>query len=171
MYLHGVVIGGEDSSGELATHEIYDPVMDQWSTAAPMPTPREHHAAAAVGGLIYVAAGRVHDPGFRNLATFEIYDPVMDMWITGPPVPTARSGIAAVAFNGRFYLFGGEGPSAIFRENESYDPATGMWTTNEPMPTGRHGIGAAVLGNDIYVVGGGPSPGFTFSGANERFTP
>lgn len=166
-------IGGVEMDGRLSdVHEVYDPAADRWERLADMPTPREHLAAAAVGGRIYVAAGRANG---RNLDAFEIYDVATDSWSEGPDVPTARSGVAAAALNGLVYLFGGEEISGFLRdtfdEAERFDPATGEWEAVEPMPTARHGLGAAVLDGSIYVVGGGPEPGFSFSGANERFRP
>lgn len=166
-------IGGVETGGDVSrVHEVYDPESDRWERRAPMPTRREHLAAGVIGGRIYVAAGRARG---RNLDTFEVYDAAADAWSEGPPVPTARSGVAAAVLDGRFYLFGGEEIFGFFKdtfdEAEGYDPASGHWDAVAPMPTARHGLGAAVLDGAIYVVGGGPEPGFTFSGANERFEP
>ena len=166
-------IGGVKSDGGVSRiHEVYDPGSGRWEQKAPMPTAREHLAAAAMEGRIYVAAGRSRG---RNLDVFEIYDVAADAWSRGSDVPTARSGVAAVILDGRFYLFGGEEIFGLFRdtfdEAERFDPGTGAWEAVARMPTARHGLGAAVLDGAIYVVGGGPEPGFTFSGANERFDP
>ena len=166
-------IGGVKSDGGVsAAHEVYDPASGHWERRSPMPTRREHLAAAAMGGRIYVAAGR---SGGRNLDAFEIYDVAADAWSQGADVPTDRSGVAALILDSRFYLFGGEEIFGLFRdtfdEAERFDPATGTWEAVARMPTARHGLGAAVLDGAIYVVGGGPEPGFTFSGANERFEP
>ncbi len=52
----------------------YDPQTNSWREWVPMPTPREHTAAATIDGKIYVAGGR---QGFlaTNLRTLEVYDP------------------------------------------------------------------------------------------------
>jgi hypothetical protein len=39
------------------------------------------------------------------------------------------------------------------------------------MPTPRHGLGAAVHAGRMYVISGGPTPGGSYSAANEVFTP
>ena len=68
-------------------------------------------------------------------------------------------------------LHGGESPSGTFGETESYEPLKNVWRSWARMPTARHGLGAAVLGKQIYVLSGGPTPGGSYSSANEVFTP
>src|ERR1700686_5240406 len=43
----------------LGTVEEYDPASNTWRARSPMPTPRNHAAAGAVNGKIYVIGGRV----------------------------------------------------------------------------------------------------------------
>jgi N-acetylneuraminic acid mutarotase len=151
------------------THEAYDPATDSWTQLAPMPTPRNHLGAAAVGGRIHAVLGRAD--GDFEMTTHEIYDATTDAWTTGPTVPTGRSGVAVLELDGYVYAFGGETfnePRRTFREAERFDPRTGQWDALPPMPTARHGLGAAAFGSDIYVISGGPGPGFTFGSANER---
>jgi N-acetylneuraminic acid mutarotase len=159
-------VGEDDSS--VGTHEVYDPATNRWTQLAPMPTPRNHHGAAALGDRIHVIAGRVGRS--FEMTTHEIYDPADDAWRAGPPLPTGRSGIAVVVRDGRIYVFGGETftePARTFDDAERFDPATGAWDVLAPMPTARHGLGAATVDGTIFVVSGGPGPGFTFSSVNE----
>jgi N-acetylneuraminic acid mutarotase len=100
-----------------------------------------------------------------------MYDPATGQWSRQADLPTARSGITASVLGGRIFVFGGEAPAGTFRENEAYDPASNSWEQNAPMPTARHGLGSAVVAGKIYVVSGGPTPGGSFSDANEVFTP
>jgi N-acetylneuraminic acid mutarotase len=134
-----------------------------------MPTPREHLAAAAFGGRLYVAAGRVG----ANTNAFESYDPASDRWTVLPAVPTGRSGLAAAILHGRMYVLGGEGnsatPTGVFEENESYDFASGTWRREPPMATPRHGIGAVTIGGRIYVPAGATVAGFGTVDTNEAF--
>lgn len=149
--------------------EEYDPAANTWRRRAPIPTPRNHHAAVAVAGKIYTFVGR---GGGRNINVTEIYDPATDTWTAGAPIPTARSGIAAAAVGGRIYVFGGElGRPTTYPENEMYDPATNTWSARASMPTPRHGLAAVTVGDRIYVTSGGPRPGGSFSNANEAFIP
>ena len=81
-------MGGLPGSRDLA---VYDPATDRWSSLPQMPAGREHLAAVALDGKLYVAGGRLG--GNRN--AFERYDPAANTWESLAPLPTARSGIAA----------------------------------------------------------------------------
>lgn len=164
-------IGGYDREANSAAVEVYDPVRNVWAGRAPLPTPRDHLAAATVNGKLYAIGGRVNGDYRRNLSVTEVYDPVADRWARAADLPTARSGIAASVVGGRVYVFGGEGAEGTFRENEAYDPAHDAWQVMAPMPTGRHGLGSAVVQGLIHVISGGPTPGGSFSDANEVFIP
>ncbi len=132
---------------------------------------RDHLAVGVVGGKLYAIGGRMDGNYGRNLALNEEYDPATDRWRSRAPMPTPRSGIAAAALGGKIFVFGDESTSGTFNQTESYDPAKDAWTTWTPMPTARHGLEAAVVGQSIYVISGGPTPGGSFSSANEAFTP
>lgn len=164
-------VSEEDAS--VGTHEVYDPETNSWERLAPMPTPRNHHAAGAVSGRVYVTAGREGEN--TRMTVTEVYDPATDSWSRAEPLPTGRSGVASAVQDGRFYVFGGEtfgsGDARTFDAAERYDPSTASWEQLPPMPTPRHGVGAAVLAGAIYVVSGGPEPGFHFGDANERLAP
>jgi N-acetylneuraminic acid mutarotase len=150
--------------------ERYDPEQDRWQPMPPLPTPREHLAAAALDGVIYVAGGRVGSLQ-SNLATFEAFDTRSLRWEMLPDMPTARGGIAAAAFEGRIHVLGGEAPTGTFDQNEAYDPEQRRWLPMAPLPTARHGLGAAVAGGRLYAIGGGIEPGFSVSAANEALLP
>ncbi len=167
--LHAV--GGYTRDGNTGAHEVYDPATDTWVTRAPMPTARDHHAAAALGGRLYAIGGRLNRQYSQNLSVTEEYDPAADRWARKADLPTARSGITAAVVGDRIYVFGGEAPAGTFRENEAYQPASDTWEAQAPMPTARHGLGSAVVDGRIYVLTGGPTPGGSFSDANEMFTP
>jgi N-acetylneuraminic acid mutarotase len=167
--LHAV--GGYTRDGNTGAHEVYDPATNTWSDAAPLSVPRDHHAAAAVAGRLYAIGGRLNRQHSQNLAVNEMYDPSTNQWTPKADLPTARSGVTAAALGGRIYVFGGEAPSGTFHENEQYDPETNTWETQAPMPTARHGLGSAVVDGKIYVLCGGPTPGGSFSDANEVFSP
>jgi N-acetylneuraminic acid mutarotase len=167
--LHAV--GGYNRDGNTGAHEVYDPATDTWSSRAPMPTARDHHAAVAFGGRLYAIGGRLNRQYSQNLAVIEEYDPAADRWIRKADLPTPRSGITAAVVGDHIYVFGGEAPTGTFHENEAYHPASNRWEAQAPMPTARHGLGSAVVDGRIYVVSGGPTPGGSFSNANEMFIP
>jgi hypothetical protein len=48
------------------------------------------------------------------------------------------------------------------------DLRTGAWSRLPDLPTPRHGLGVVAFGRDVDAIGGGPQPGLTVTGANER---
>jgi hypothetical protein len=130
-----------------------------WAPVAPMPTAREHAAAALeINGVIYVAGGSNGSaPGTSSpLKTLEGYQPSTDQWESLRNMHTARDGAAAVTgTDGRIYVIGGGGASGALSSVEAYDPAHDTWAPATPMNTPRVGLGA-VLGGDgqIYAIGG-----------------
>jgi hypothetical protein len=166
-----VVIGGVGEGNRLVDSiAVYDPGTGRWSSGTPLPTPRDHLAAAVIGGRVYAVGGRPLDPD-RNFTVNEQYDPAAGRWTAGPAMPTARGGIAATALAGSLHVFGGETSRRVFAEHEIYDVAAGRWRAAPPLPTARHGIAAAVVGGRIYVIGGGPKAGLAQTAVVEIFAP
>ena len=113
-----------------------------------MPTARNHPAAGAVAGKVYVIGGRLAAPnigGFvaSNTDVVEEYDSAANTWRVMNEMPTARSGHGWTTFQGAFYVAGGEMRDAhmdAIRDVEVFDPAIGDWYRLPPMPTARHGV-------------------------------
>jgi hypothetical protein len=132
-----------------------------------MAVPREHIAAVAAQGALYVFGGR--DAG-RNLDDVERYDPRVRRWSRQPSLIDARSGIAAAVVDGDPVVFGGEEltPGGVtIGSVEALDTGRRRWRRLPEMRTPRHGLGGAALGRRIYAIQGGPMPGLAFSGAIE----
>jgi N-acetylneuraminic acid mutarotase len=146
----------------LGTNEVFDTVTNSWTTLRPMPTPRNHHALAAIDGKVYAIGGRVgscFSAGWSsNVAVNEAYDLAADRWTARAPMPTARSGIAIAVVGGKAHVLGGEGWiedfGGVFRTHEAYDAAQNKWLRLTRMPTPRHGFAAATLDGKIYAVSG-----------------
>jgi hypothetical protein len=79
---------------------------------------REHIGAAAVGGKLYVIAGRASG---LNLDLVERYDPDTRRWKRLRPVQVPRSGFQAAVVGGRVVAVGGEQltPRATARSERS----------------------------------------------------
>jgi N-acetylneuraminic acid mutarotase len=57
------IIGGFDENGlSTTTVEVYDPIADKWTTAAPLPQPLDHTAVASYDGKLYVVGGGYLSP-------------------------------------------------------------------------------------------------------------
>jgi N-acetylneuraminic acid mutarotase len=143
-----------------------------------MPTPRNHPAAGAVGGKVYVIGGRLAAPnigGFlsSNTDVVEEYDPATNAWRAMTKMPTARSGHGWTTHQGRIYVAGGEmrdsHMDAVFRDLEVFDPAINDWYRLPPMPTARHGVNLAAIGNRLHAIGGHLA--FAATGERELHTP
>ena len=170
------VVGGSTSSGlglsgMTAVMEVYDPVANSWSTAAPMKTTRVGLAAAASGGKIYAFGGYGVTPGYsaRYLLTVEAYDPATNTWASTASMRTGRYGLAAVTTStGLIYLIGGKNESSVTpSSNEEYNWSANTSSYTTGLPSGQRPELAAVSmvnqGDIIYALGGG---GISFPHAN-----
>jgi N-acetylneuraminic acid mutarotase len=153
------VAGGRPPRG--GDFAVYNTASNQWTTLPALPTGRNHIAAAAIGGKVYVTGGRL-GAGFTSPMTnvLEVYDPVANTWSTRAPMPTIRGGINGIAVSDRLFVWGGEGPDGMFDQHEMYIPALDRWYRLEPMPVAVHGVtGAAFINGWIHMPGGGTSTG------------
>ena len=78
--------------------ELFDPVSNAWSSAAPMGTNRARHTA------VLLASGKVLVAGGHNfggvLSSAEVYDPATNTWTPAPSMANARYGhVAAERFS------------------------------------------------------------------------
>lgn len=145
----------------LGTHEVYDPASNSWSTRTEIPTPRNHAAAGAVNGRIYVVGGRVGSvfiPNANNIDLVEEYDPAADRWDLKAPMPTPHSASAWGVHDGRIYVAGGEIRHrdiwGAYTAVEAFDPKSNAWTRLPPMLMPRHGLAGDFIGNRFHLVSG-----------------
>jgi N-acetylneuraminic acid mutarotase len=142
----------------------YDTVADEWETLPALPEAREHCAAGAIDGILYIAAGRSGGiTGFRPSTI--AYDPTTRMYSQKTPITTPRGGVASAVLDGRLFVFGGEGNPAVgsngvFPNIEAYDPVSNSWEALPALDIPRHGYGAATLDGRIYLAGGATMQGF-----------
>ena len=159
------VIGGARDGKSVDSVARYDATMDQWTPLAKLPERREHCAAGAIGGKIYVGGGRVDGITTVEPKTWE-YDPEKDAWNQKAELDPARGGLAGAVLQNRLLVFGGEGnPAAtsngVYPDIDAYDPATDTWTQIGTMDVPRHGYGAGVVGDRVYLMGGAIKQGGT----------
>jgi len=159
------VIGGAREGKSVDSVAVYDATADSWKTLANLPEKREHCAAGAIGGKIYVGGGRLDGISGVEPKTWE-YDPAKDAWTQKADLEPARGGLAGAVLQNRLLVFGGEGnPAAmsngVFPDIDAYDPVTDTWTRIGSMDVPRHGYGAAVVGERVYLMGGAIKQGGT----------
>jgi N-acetylneuraminic acid mutarotase len=150
------VAGGRSSENEpcIKTLFVYDPVTNDWTRKADMPTRGCHGVQDNVLGHLYVYSLYTFIPQEPTL--FASYNPRTDKWVRRPiPQGAYQSWPAGGAVDDKFYLTGGIDASGhVNRVLQAYDPATRMWSTKSPMPTGRDGSFAAVFHGKLFVAGG-----------------
>jgi hypothetical protein len=120
FYVIGGRLGGR-FDGLQSRVDMYDPASRQWTSRAPMPTPRGGSAAGVIDGLVVVVGGEGNmAPG--NMGVFpqtELYDAVTDRWTTMKPMMTPRHGMGAAVIAGKLYvpaggtIDGGANPVAL----------------------------------------------------------
>ena len=130
----------------LATVEAYDPQTDSWQQVASMPRSSNFHAAAAVGGKIYVTGG--NSSGGDSVNSVCVYDPHADAWTPLANMSIARTGHASAAVGGKLYVFGGYGDEdyeGLLRTAEVYDPASDSWAEGTSLASKRISLVAVAL--------------------------
>ena len=155
-------IGGRtvDEQGNdvvIKTVEEYDPVKDNWTKKADMPTARCFLSTSVVDGKIY-AIGGFSKYVWNALSTVEVYDPVADTWMKCLDMPTRRGVLSTSVVNGKIYAIGGadiEGQPSLSTVEE-YDPVKNAWMKKSDMPTARGGLTTSVVNDEIYAMGGYP---------------
>ena len=168
-----IVIGsGQSERGLVTAALIYDPAMDAWSTsAASLPTPREHTAGFVHDGELYVVAGRMFAIG-SNEALVHAFDPALDAWRAVPPTMVPRGGHGVALLDGRAYAVGGETMERALDSVEVLDLADPTaWAASTPVPTRRHGHVVLAAGGRIWVIGGATVPSLGADATMESFAP
>jgi N-acetylneuraminic acid mutarotase len=149
------VIGGFNLNVTVVgTVEVYDPAMDAWTAAAPLPEPLHHANAASVDGKIYVV-GFLSGLGFSARGGAYVYDPGANTWSPRAAMPegTERGGAAVAAIGSKIYVAGGFRGTSV-ADVSAYDTAADAWELLPPLPEARdHLVGAAVDGV-FYAIGG-----------------
>ena len=163
--------GTEDPPSPYKLLEVFDFRTGTWSTAAPPPVGVHHVGAAAVGGRIYMAGGRLTHEDSSD--AFLAYGPASDRWTQLPDLPEGEmSSLGVVGVGGKVVVFGGDdevgwedGGGTVSPSAWAYDPETKRWTRLPDLHVERHAFAAAVAGNRVYAVAGSICPGLKPGGA------
>ena len=150
-----IVVGGQADGGLVAPTEVFD--GQSWEDAAPIPTPREHLAAASDGRALYAVGGR-ELAADKNSAALESYDPVADEWKRLPSMPTPAGSLGAAIVRGNLVAVGGEDPTDVIDEVQAYDLSTRKWSELPPVTTPRHGLAVVAINNVLYAIAGALAP-------------
>ena len=126
-----------------ATVEVYDPQADSWQRVASMPQGRCDHAAAAMGGKIYVSGGSINwEENDSSVSSLFVYDPRADAWTQLASMGNARRSHTSVTVGGKLYVGGGCAGADSW---EVYNPASDSWTEELSLTSARDFFEAVVL--------------------------
>ncbi|MGO4446399.1 kelch repeat-containing protein [Mycobacterium sp. 2YAF39] len=150
-----IVVGGQNDKQLVTQTEVFD--GNSWTSAADLPTAREHMAAVSDGVYMYTIGGRALSAD-DNMAAFERFDPEAGTWEKLPNMPTPRGSFGAALVDGRIVAVGGEEPTRVLPTVEMYDISTGKWSTQAPINTPVHGEVVAGVDTTVYTIGGADRP-------------
>jgi N-acetylneuraminic acid mutarotase len=163
------------------TNEVYNPVSDSWTTAAPMPNQAYGFASAVVDHKIYAISGLRAISYTNSLIpkTCQIYDPASNSWSLGKDIPTGVVFPSAAVTSGSIYpkaiyvIAGGYYASNPGPDNyvQVYDPIGNTWVSGTPIPTARVGLVATAVNDIIYAIGGQDRTTASYLTKNEQYTP
>lgn len=144
-----------DDQIDVDDHFVFTPGAG-WERAAPLPTARNSHAGAVLGGDLHIISGRTVADG--QTPAHDIYDTRTSTWRSGPAFPEPRGGIAAATLGGRIVAGGGEifEPGSV--GDTLYEFTDGAWLRFSTMPTPRHGHGFIAVNDTLYALGGARRP-------------
>ena len=148
--------GSTDGSSPNSLAMVYDPITDNWSYIASMPSNRWHPSVETDGTLIYIIGGK--SSGLMSSVTNTVwaYNPTTDSYTTKTAMTTARSHAFSCFHNGKIYVVGGSnGTTFNTTTNECYDIASDSWSSKTSLPTGRGDVEKApVIDGKAYFIGG-----------------
>jgi hypothetical protein len=150
-----VVAGGFDAGLALAEVDVFDPISESFTAAAPLARPRWFHGAAVVGDLFVVAGGQDTAGALTSVEIFDADDlspraaPSLAESRTLPSVVTRCDGSLLVVGG-----FAAEQPRA---SSETLDPTRATFSPPIPTDFGRFEQTAVTLPTCETVLLGGRS--------------
>ncbi|MCB1985216.1 MAG: galactose oxidase [Burkholderiales bacterium] len=136
--------------------EVYDPIVDSWSTTTPLPEGRHHAGIATLDGFLYIIGGFAKS-GFsvwHAVNTVYQFNPATQTWRERTPMLTARGALGVTVYQGKIYAIGGYDGKQNSGATEIYDPKTDTWSTAAPLMAPRDHLAVAVANSRIFAIGG-----------------
>ena len=110
-----------------------------------MPQTRYGHAAAAMGGKIYVSGGTTVEE--ERTSNVMVFDPQANTWTESASMGRARASHTSVAIRGKLYVFGGvaDADGGRTASVEAYDPISNTWAQVSNLSHAREGSVAVAV--------------------------
>ncbi len=154
-----LMVGGYNSSGYLASAELYNPATGIFTATGSLNTPRSAHTATLLNnGMVLIAGG---ENASGALASAEIYNPSTGTFsYTTTSLNTARYyHTTTLLASGQVLIAGGDGASGALASAELYDPTTETFTFTVSLNTARAWHTATLLNNGQVLMAGGENSG------------
>ncbi|XP_076314539.1 beta-scruin-like isoform X2 [Tachypleus tridentatus] len=158
------VLGGKDSSGNvIASVEMYEPELDQWTSLVSIPEPMMGSAVTNNEGLIYVVGGITtrKEKNQEGVLSNKIYcfDPLSNKWYQKTPLPCPRAFASATTQNKRIWIWGGaslsEGGALVSTTSvDILDPKKGRLEQHLTFDSPKHCLAVTKVGTQVFIIGG-----------------
>jgi N-acetylneuraminic acid mutarotase len=154
---------GEDRATDSNVHFVLDLSAltsgnAAWTSAAPLPDPRDHFSSVVLNGQIYTFAGEVgHDTLHLQQTDSYRYDPVADTWTPFADIPIPRSHAESSTFlwNGKIIVAGGQVDDFLATATVmEYDPAVDRWFLLPNLPVALEGTILQATGDKLILTTG-----------------
>ena len=162
-------LGGQEKAFATNLVESYDPAIQAWSTAPPLPRPLHHATAVAYRGELIVIGG--WEPRGTNLTGFtsgEVQALRDGKWVRLAPLLHPRAAAAAAVVDDKIVVTGGQADGKLVKETE-YLPGGVKWREGADLPTPREHLAAVSDGRFVYAVGGREGSADSNTRALERY--
>ncbi|MGX4584181.1 kelch repeat-containing protein [Paenibacillus chitinolyticus] len=136
---------------------IYNPQLNSWESAAPMPVKRQNHQQSTLkDGRVLVTGGFLPQEDYFASHTAYLYDPQTNTWSEAANMPQGRAGHSQSVLNdGRVLVAGGESYRDTLDTAYIYDPVSNTWSKIASLPFDLAGAGQSTLPDGrVMVVGG-----------------
>jgi hypothetical protein len=145
-----------DSTGALASAELYDPVAHTFTTISPMNVARVDHTMTLLPNGTVLVAGGFNDAGVVSNA--ELFDPTANTFtlLTAPMTSLRAEHTATLLASGKVLIAGGNNNTTSLATAELFDPTANTFTaTSNTMTTVRQIQHADLLTNGQVLISGG----------------
>ena len=157
------VVGGRTGHGNqfscVSTVQVYDPQLDKWGYAPPLPERVAAVGLAVHGGYLYCFGG-IREAFWWGwpVASAYRFDPRSGSWKRLADMPIARSNFAVGVVGDRIYCAGGNihWPNATDRV-DAYDVSADKWVDAGVMPRPRGSCAGGPWRNMLVITPGLPS--------------
>lgn len=144
----------------------YDPELDEWLAAPPLPEPRHHpflvsfeNAIYAFGGFIARDGGRWHN----STNVLRLVDGESS-WQTVSKLPKPQAETLAISIGGKIHLASGRTPKGQrnaawgdqidIADHQIFDPGTGNWQRGTSLEVARNSASGVWLAGAWHVIAG-----------------